>query len=74
MDVYHRSTLIMSTLQNRLVPTVNDSVNFSCDNQHTFERNAAGYVGLVVTVFFSFVFMQETKQVVEQRNDSLSKP
>ena len=52
MDAYCRSTLIMSALQNRLVPTVNDSVNFSRDKLHAFKRNAAGYVGLVVTVVF----------------------
>ena len=34
MDVYRPSTLIAFTLRNRLVPTVNDSVNFSYDKLH----------------------------------------
>ena len=33
-------------------PTVNDSVNFSHDKPHVFKPNAAGYVGLAVTVVF----------------------
>ena len=52
MDVYRRSTLITSALQNRLVPIVIDSVNFSLDKPLAFKRNAAVYVGLGVTVVF----------------------
>ena len=52
MDVYHRSTLMASALRSRLVPKVNDSVNFSRDKLHAFKRNTAGYVGLVVAVVF----------------------
>ena len=53
MDVYHLSNLIASTLRNRLVQTVNHGINFSPDKQHTFKRNVARYVGLVVAVVFS---------------------
>ena len=52
MDVYRQSTSIASALRNRLVPKVNDSVNFSRDKPHAFKRNAAGYVGLVVADVF----------------------
>ena len=71
-----RSTSIVSTLRNRLVPTVNDSVNFSCDKPYVFKPIAAGYVGLavnVVTVVFpSFSCKKPSKLLNEGLTDEAS--
>ena len=47
----------------RLVPTVNDSVNFSCDKLRDFKLNTAGYVGLVVAVVFPSVLLKKPSEL-----------
>ena len=73
VDVYCRSTSIVSALRNRLVLTVNDSVNVSRDKPYVLEPNTAGYVGLAVTVVFpSFLCKKPSKLSNEELTDEVS--
>ena len=66
------STVIASVLWKRLVRTVNNKINLSCDKaaRHQTKRSWICWFGFCCC--FSFVYVQESKQIIESRIDKES--